>query len=122
MKKFNLFAIYIMACLLAGCELNGPATSNKVVTGNVTDITCSSALFHGTVNMDISTYNKVEFGITIAETKEELNAREGEMYEADVLIGKDFKLDIYYLSPATSYYSNRKELKQTLCICHNSLI
>ena len=104
--KTKLFVLCAMLCamLFAGCEPNEPATSNKVVTGDVTDITRSSALFHGTVNVDISTYNKVEFGIMIAETKEELNAREGEMYEADILIGKDFKLDIYYLSPTTSYY------------------
>ena len=104
--KTKLFVLCTMLCamLFAGCKPNEPATSNKVITGNVTDITRSSALFHGTVNVDISTYNNVEFGIMIAETKEELNAREGEMYEADILIGKDFKLDIYYLSPATSYY------------------
>ena len=104
--KTKLFVLCAMLCamLFAGCEPNEPATSNKVVTGDVTDITRSSALFHGTVNVDISIYNTVEFGIMIAETKEELNAREGEMYEADILIGKDFKLDIYYLSPTTSYY------------------
>ena len=104
--KTKLFVLCTMLCamLFAGCEPNEPATSNKVVTGDVTDITRSSALFHGTVNVDISAYNNVEFGIMIAETKEELNAREGEMYEADILIGKGFKLDIYYLSPATSYY------------------
>jgi len=104
MKKICLFAICVMACLFAGCEPNEPATSNKVVTGDVTEITRSTALFHGTVNVDISTYNNVEFGIMIAETKEELNAREGEMFTAKVLIGKEFKLEVGGLSPSTLYY------------------
>ena len=90
--------------LFTGCEQPEPATSNKVVTGDVTDITRSTALFHGTVNVDISTYNDVEFGIMIAETENELNTREGEMFAAKVLIGKEFKLEIGNLSPSSLYY------------------
>lgn len=90
--------------LFTGCEQPEPATSNKVVTGDVTDITRSTALFHGTVNVDISIYNDVEFGIMIAETEKELSAREGEMFAAKVLIGKEFKLEIGNLSPSCLYY------------------
>ena len=104
MKKILFFAICVMALVFAGCGHEEPATSNKVETGAVTEITCSTALFHGTVNVDISTYNDVEFGIMIAESKEELNAREGDMFDAKVLIGKEFKLEIGNLSPSTSYY------------------
>ena len=104
MKKILFFAICVMALVFAGCHHEEPATSNKVETGAVTEITCSTALFHGTVNVDISTYNDVEFGIMIAESKEELNAREGDMFDAKVLIGKEFKLEIGNLSPSTSYY------------------
>ena len=104
--KTKLFVLCTMLCamLFAGCEQPEPATSNKVVTGDVTDITRSTALFHGTVNVDISTYNDVEFGIMIAETENELNTREGEMFAAKVLIGKEFKLEIGNLSPSSLYY------------------
>ncbi len=104
--KTKLFVLCTMLCtmLFVGCEQPEPATSNKVVTGDVTDITRSTALFHGTVNVDISTYNDVEFGIMIAETENELSAREGEMFAAKVLIGKEFKLEIGNLSPSSLYY------------------
>ena len=104
--KTKLFVLCTLLCtmLIAGCEQPEPATSNKVVTGDVTDITRSTALFHGTVNVDISTYNDVEFGIMIAETEKELSAREGEMFAAKVLIGKEFKLEIGNLSPSCLYY------------------
>ena len=104
MKKILFFAICVVAAVFAGCDPEEPATSNKVETGAVTEITRSTALFHGTVNVDISTYNDVEFGIMIAESKEELNAREGDMFSASVLIGKEFKLEIGNLLPSTSYY------------------
>lgn len=104
--KTKLFVLCTLLCtmLFAGCEQPEPATSNKVVTGDVTDITRSTALFHGTVNVDISIYNDVEFGIMIAETEKELSAREGEMFTAKVLIGKEFKLEIGNLSPSSLYY------------------
>ena len=104
MKKFNLFAICVMACLFAGCEPNEPATSNKVETGSATDITTESVVLHGKVNIDISQYDDVEFGMMVSEDKAELNARDGEMYKAKVLIGKDFELTLDGLSPETKYY------------------
>lgn len=104
MKKFNLFAICVMACLFAGCEPNEPATSNKVETGSATDITTESVVLHGKVNVDISQYDDVEFGMMVSEDKADLNARDGEMYKAKVLIGKDFELTLSDLSPETKYY------------------
>lgn len=104
MKKILFCAICTMALVFAGCDPEEPVTSNKVKTGAVTEITRFTAQFHGTVNVDISTYNDVEFGIMIAESKEELNAREGDMFSASVLIGKEFKLEIGNLSPSTLYY------------------
>lgn len=104
MKNFSINVICLIAIFLVGCEPPEPAISNKVVTGEVADVTHSSALFHGRVHVDISTYNNVEFGIMMAETKEELNAHEGEMYKADVLMGSDFKLELDCFLPATSYY------------------
>lgn len=93
-----------MALLFAACEPNAPATSSKVETGAASDITTESVVLHGVVNVDISQYEDVEFGMMVSEDKAELNARDGEMYRAKVLIGKDFELTIDELSPETKYY------------------
>jgi hypothetical protein len=61
-------------------------------------------VLHGVVNVDISQYDDVEFGMMVSEDKAELNAHDGEMYKAEVLIGKDFKLTLEGLSPDTKYY------------------
>ena len=104
MKKLCSLVICIMALLFVGCEPNAPATSSKVETGAASDITTESVVLHGVVNVDISQYEDVEFGMMASEDKEELNARDGEMYKAKVLIGKDFKLTLEGLSPDTKYY------------------
>ena len=105
MKKFFSYVISVMAVLFAACEEhNAPATSNKVETGAVSDITTVSVVLHGKVNVDISQYEDVEFGMMVSEDKAELNARDGEMYKAKVLIGKDFELTLEGLSPETKYY------------------
>ena len=93
-----------MALLFAGCEPNAPATSSKVETGAASDITTESVVLHGVVNVDISQYDDVEFGMMISEVKDDLNNRDGEMYKAKVLMGKDFELTIDWLSPETKYY------------------
>ena len=105
MKKIVSLVICIMALLFAACEEhNAPATSNKVETGAASDITTESVVLHGVVNVDISQYEDVEFGMMVSDDKAELNARDGEMYKAKVLIGKDFELTIDGLSPETKYY------------------
>ncbi|MBR2450794.1 MAG: hypothetical protein IKB40_04815 [Paludibacteraceae bacterium] len=104
MKKIFYLVICIMALLFAACEPNAPATSSKVETGAASDITTESVVLHGVVNVDISQYEDVEFGMMVSEDKAELNARDGEMYRAKVLIGKDFELTIDELSPETKYY------------------
>ena len=104
MKKVLLSAICVMALLFVGCEQNAPATSNKVVTGAAKDVTTSSVVLYGEVNVDISAYNNVKFGMMISDVKDDLNNRDGEKYEAKVLIGKEFKLELSNLSPETEYY------------------
>ena len=93
-----------MALLFVGCDPNAPATSSKVETGAASDITTKSVVLHGVVNVDISQYDDVEFGMMISEVKDDLNNRDGEMFEAKVLMGKKFKLDLKNLSPGTEYY------------------
>ena len=104
MKKLFSIVICIMTLLFAACELNAPATSSKVETGAASDITTKSVVLHGVVNVDISQYEDVEFGMMVSEDKADLNARDGEMYKAKVLIDKDFKLTLEGLSPDSKYY------------------
>ena len=104
MKKLFSLVICVMALLFASCEPNAPATSNNVVTGAAKDVTTSSVVLYGEVNVDISAYEDVEFGMMISEVKDDLNNRDGEMFEAKVLMGKEFKLELTNLSPATEYY------------------
>ena len=104
MKKLCSLVICVMTLLFVGCEPNAPATSSKVETGAASDITTKSVVLHGVVNVDISQYEDVEFGMMVSEDKAELNARDGEMYKAKVLIGKDFELTLKGLSPETKYY------------------
>ncbi len=104
MKKLFSLVICVMALLFASCEPNAPATLSKVETGAASDITATSAVLHGVVNVDISQYDDVEFGMMISKVKDDLNNRDGEKYEAKVLIGKEFKLELKKLSPETEYY------------------
>lgn len=104
MKKLCSLVICVMTLLFVGCEPNAPATSSKVETGAASDITTESVVLHGVVNVDISQYEDVEFGMMVSEDKADLNARDGEMYKAKVLIGKDFELTLKSLSPETKYY------------------
>ena len=104
MKKMFSIVICVMALLFASCEPNAPATSSKVETGAASDITATLAVLHGEVNVDISQYDDVEFGMMVSESLEDLNNRDGEMYKANVLMGKEFKLDLNNLSPETEYY------------------
>ena len=89
---------------LTCCEEEEPVTSRKVETGKVSDVTLTSAIFHGVVNVDISQYSSVTFGVMLSDSKAELNERGGEMFKAKSLIGTDFKIEIGNLNPETKYY------------------
>lgn len=104
MKKLFSIVICVMVLALAGCEEFAPATSNKVITGAAENVTTNSVVLHGEVNVDISQYDDVEFGMMVSESLEDLNNRDGDMYKAKVLLGKEFKIELKTLSPETEYY------------------
>lgn len=52
MKKFNLFAICVMACLFAGCEPKVTEQKPTVLTLDVTDVTTTSAIVNCNVVSD----------------------------------------------------------------------
>lgn len=107
--KTKLFMLCTIVCAisLTCCEEEKPIepiTLRKVETGEVSEVTLTSATFHGVVNVDISQYHAVTFGIMLSQSKAELNEREGEMFKAKPLIGTDFKIEIGDLKPETKYY------------------
>ena len=100
-----------MACSFVSCEQNGQnasgvedATSRKVETGNVYDITATTATIIGSINIDMSEFQDVSFGIMYSDNKEELSVRKGNRNEAPYLNGKEFEVEIKGLKPQTMYY------------------
>ena len=104
MKNLFSLIICVMALLFVGCEPDVPATSSKVITGAASKITAVSAILHGKVNVDMSQYDNVTFGMMVSENKYDLNAFDGEMYEVKVRNGLDFELTLEGLSSNTKYY------------------
>ena len=102
-KLFYLFAI-LFAVVFAACEGTEPPTSNKVVTGASENITKTSATLKGAVNVDIATYNSVEFGIMYDTLLAEVNNRSAQMVKGSVLMGKDFSINLADLTENTKYY------------------
>ena len=102
-KLFYLFTI-LFAVLFAACEGTEPPTSNKVETGASENITQTSATLKGVVNVDISSYNSVEFGIMYDTLLAEVNNRSAQMVKGSVLMGKDFSINLADLTENTKYY------------------
>ena len=94
----------MFAVLFAACEETEPPTSDKVVTGASENITKTSATLKGAVNVDIATYNSVEFGIMYGSLLEEVNNRSAQMVKGSVLMGKDFSIQLADLTDNTKYY------------------
>ena len=104
MKRLLYLLCCVFAALLVGCESKEPPTSNKIETGTSENITQSSATVKGVVNVDISAYNSIRFGVMYSTDLDEVNNRSAEMLPSDVLVGKDFKIELGNLSAATKYY------------------
>lgn len=119
MNKIYYFAICVMACLVS-CNPNGgvlpepdngdvvpgteDATSRKVATGDVFNITSSTAVITGSTKIDLSDYQDVAFGVMYSDNKDELSARRGNRNEAPYLNGQEFEVEIKGLKPQTVYY------------------
>ena len=108
MKSIKLYSLIILALLIISCEPNNPDTPKdenpKVETGNVYDITATTATIIGSINIDMSEFQDVAFGIMYSDNKEELSVRKGNRNEAPYLNGKEFEVEIKGLKPQTMYY------------------
>jgi hypothetical protein len=104
MKKLLYLFSCVFAALLVGCEPTEPPTSNKIETGASENITESSATVKGVVNVDISAYNSIEFGIMYDSSLDEVKNRSAHKVKGRVLHGTNFSVDIAGLSAKTKYY------------------
>ena len=104
MKKILYLISFLFAVALVGCEEKEPPTSAKVRTGQVINITDESALIEASVNVDISKYNSVNFGVMYSTYLEDINYRNGNEEFASYMNGKEYEVEITSLSPDTKYY------------------
>ena len=104
MKKILYLISFLFAVALVGCEEKEPATSAKVRTGQVINITDESALIEASVNVDISKYSSVNFGVMYSTYLEDMNFRNGDEEFASYMNGKEYEVEITSLSPDTKYY------------------
>lgn len=104
MKKILYLISFLFAVALVGCEEKEPATSAKVRTGQVINITDESALIEASVNVDISKYSSVNFGVMYSTYLEDMNFRNGNEEFASYMNGKEYEVEITSLSPDTKYY------------------
>ncbi len=109
--KFLAGMLVVASCIcLTGCdreEAEAPTskpTSNKVTTGEASDITGQSAVLAGTVNVDIKDYNSVQFGMMVSDNLQDMNNRKGEKVWGKTLIGSNYTMEIDGLTGSTKYY------------------
>ncbi len=96
-----------IACVgFVGCDKEDvePPTSDKVTTGDASEITTESAVLAGSVNVDIKDYNSVAFGMMVSDDLQEMNSRKGEKIWGSTLIGKNYTVALEELADNTRYY------------------
>lgn len=113
MKRLLYFFCCVFAALLMGCSSNvedstkkkdKEDSSEKVMTGSAKEITSTGALLTGKVLVDIESYSKVEFGILLSTSKNEVLEGSGTEFLGDFLKWKKFEVNTTLLTPATKYY------------------
>lgn len=113
MKKLFYILCCSLAVLFTACEgeepkspedSKVPATSDKVETGASSNVTGSSAILKGVLNVDILAYEEIEFGIMYSTSSEAISNRTAETEEGKVLIRKEFEVELCDLKSKTKYY------------------
>jgi len=109
--KFLASMLLVASCIcLTGCdkeETEAPTskpTSDKVTTGEASEITGQSAVLAGKVNVDIKDYTSVEFGMMVSDNVQDMNNRKGEKVWGKTLIGSNYTVEIDGLTGSTKYY------------------
>ena len=102
MKKIIPFLVCVLVALV-GCEKNEPSPY-KVETGNVYNITQTTATIDGVLQIDITDYNTVNFGVMYATSRDDISNYTAPMQYVGMLNGTDFSVDLTGLTEDTKYY------------------
>ena len=121
MKKIIPF-LACMLVALVGCEEKepptppAPETPSKVETGAAENITATSAMLKGMVNVDIIDYEEIVFGVMYSTKAEDLVDFTAPSKNGLVLIGNEFKVEVTDLKAETKYYYRAYVMLNTLQI------
>ena len=121
MKKIIPF-LACMLVALVGCEEKepltppAPETPSKVETGAAENITATSVMLKGMVNVDITDYKDLEFGVMYSTKAEDLDDLTASSKKGLVLIGNEFKVNVTDLKAETKYYYRAYVMLNTLQI------
>ena len=115
MKKYFLFAL--LAMFLVGCDSPAPyypsggdsddggSSNSYVTTRSARDVTHKSATLYGEVNVELSDYETIEWGVMYSADKDELEDRNGIMVVCDdALIENAYRVELSDLVSETKYY------------------
>ena len=131
-KYFSFFFFALLAMFLVGCDspsVNYPSggdsdddggsnSKSYVTTGDAKDITYKSATLFGEVNVEISDYDEIEWGVMYSTDKADLESHLGTKVLAEGTLQEDmYSVSVTGLEAETKYYYcafvrvNNKDLK-----------
>lgn len=99
----HYFILCLMALCFAACDFEFTPW-HEVETGIASDITAESAILHGKVNQNLTSFNDAEYGIMLADAMVNLNVTNAEIFVADSLVDKEFQIEAKGLLPNKKYY------------------
>ena len=102
MKKIIPFLVCMLVALV-GCEKKEPSPY-KVETGNVSNITQNTVTIDGVLQIDITDFNTVNFGVMYATSMDDISNYTAAKQYVGLLNGTDFSVDVTGLTEDTKYY------------------
>ena len=122
MKKILYLISFLLVMTFVACEKNDPITPpapntpSKIETGAAENITATSAMLKGMVNLDIIDYEEIVFGVMYSTKAEDLVDFTAPSKNGLVLIGNEFKVEVTDLKAETKYYYRAYVMLNTLQI------
>ena len=116
MKKLFYLITILFAALFTACENDEPGIPSKVETGAAENITATSAILKGMVNVDIIDYEEIVFGVLYSTKAEELATLAAPSKNGLVLVGNEFRVEVTDLTAETKYYYRAYVMLNTLQI------
>ena len=118
-KYFSFFFFALLAMLVVGCDSpsaynpsggdsdddGGSSSKSYVTTGEAKDVTYRSATLYGEVNVEISDYDEIEWGVMYSTDKAELESYLGIKVLAEGALEEDvYSVSVTGLESETKYY------------------